>query len=216
MSSNINDIFDKVYCINLKRRVDRWEQVSREFEKYNIKVERFGAIDGRTIINKVPKSPLPIGHIGCVLSHLSVLKHCNDHGYNNILIFEDDVKFNDIFPTIFKKCHDELPDDYDMFYLGGGYSPAWPRPAGSIVPYSDSLSLCVNVLTGTGYSVNKKSIKKVIKIIEDDGLINPIDVIYSQRIQPAKKSYMCNPRLLIQAPGYSDIVNGFRDYANMK
>ena len=46
MISPVNKVFDKVYCINLDKRTDRWKEVSTFFRKYNIQVERFRAVDG--------------------------------------------------------------------------------------------------------------------------------------------------------------------------
>jgi len=41
------DFFNKIYCINLDRRSDRWEKVSKEFESIEIydRVERFSAFE---------------------------------------------------------------------------------------------------------------------------------------------------------------------------
>ena len=40
------DYFDKIFCINLDSRPDRWEQVQKEFDKVGIldRVERFSAL----------------------------------------------------------------------------------------------------------------------------------------------------------------------------
>jgi GR25 family glycosyltransferase involved in LPS biosynthesis len=39
--------FDAIYCINLDRRTDRWEQASEEFKKAGINhVHRWSAVDG--------------------------------------------------------------------------------------------------------------------------------------------------------------------------
>ena len=42
------DYFSHIYCINLLRRTDRWEECKIEFSKLNIldKVEKFDAVDG--------------------------------------------------------------------------------------------------------------------------------------------------------------------------
>ena len=42
----INDYFDKIICINLDKRPDRWREVQSQFKKAGISVQRFSAIDG--------------------------------------------------------------------------------------------------------------------------------------------------------------------------
>ena len=41
----INDYFDKIYCINLDRRRDKWLDVQKEFIKHSLVVDRFSAVD---------------------------------------------------------------------------------------------------------------------------------------------------------------------------
>ena len=48
----LTDYFDKVYCINLDRRLDRWIKVSEIFKKNRFtNIERFPAIDGKDLNN---------------------------------------------------------------------------------------------------------------------------------------------------------------------
>ena len=67
---NINEFFEKVYCINLDRRSDRWDCVINNFNKNNIKCERFSAKDGYEI--DLP-SPFRFELAGAI-SHLNVIK----------------------------------------------------------------------------------------------------------------------------------------------
>ena len=45
----LNLYFDKIYCINLDRRDDRWEECIVEFNKHNLIVERYKAFDGKDL-----------------------------------------------------------------------------------------------------------------------------------------------------------------------
>ncbi|MFZ9376809.1 MAG: glycosyltransferase family 25 protein, partial [Candidatus Fonsibacter ubiquis] len=47
----LNDYFEKIYCINLDKRPDRWESAKKEFLKHNINVERYSAVDGKFVKN---------------------------------------------------------------------------------------------------------------------------------------------------------------------
>lgn len=198
----------------MKRRSDRWEQVCAQFDKHNIQVLRFGAIDGQLVKHKFPETSLPAGPIGCLLSHLSVLKHAREKQYNNICIFEDDVEFNTGFLGDFNQCYNQLPDTRDIFYLGGGYFNNEKNI--SVNSYSNKLDLCKNILTTTAYCVDKTAIHKLIDVVESSNMLHPIDVIYVEKIQSDNRSYICSKRIITQAAGYSDIVNDYRHYKNMR
>ena len=42
----LNQYFDKIFCINLDSRSDRWEEAQKEFIKHSLNVERVSAIQG--------------------------------------------------------------------------------------------------------------------------------------------------------------------------
>ena len=104
---DINTYFDKIYCISLASRPDRWEQVSQQFLENNIIVEKFTAVSESEITDDQFKIANPknitgnnasiIGLVenkralGCLLSHLSVIEDAKRNGYKKILIFEDDI-----------------------------------------------------------------------------------------------------------------------------
>jgi GR25 family glycosyltransferase involved in LPS biosynthesis len=74
---------DKIFFINLDNRVDKREQIEKEFDKMNwTNYERYSGI-----------STPDFGILGCSISHLNVLKIAKERNYQNILIFEDDFMF---------------------------------------------------------------------------------------------------------------------------
>ena len=72
--------FDKIICINLKERKDKYNNVKNVFDKLNINVDFYYAEKHKTS-----------GRIGCFESHIHVIENCYNNNLNNILIFEDDV-----------------------------------------------------------------------------------------------------------------------------
>jgi len=90
--------FDGVYCINLDQRPERWSYMQRQFEELGMPVQRWSAVDGRSLdvhalealveggeLSKeaVPRLLLPDdqkvfgldltpGAIGCALSHMQI------------------------------------------------------------------------------------------------------------------------------------------------
>lgn len=104
-NSSINGL-DKIYVINLDSRIDRSAYMNQLLIMFRLNYEKFSAVNGWDFsTNKlrmfykhclVPAvdgySPSP-GQIGVFLSHLSIIKHSLDKGYEVIWILEDDVIF---------------------------------------------------------------------------------------------------------------------------
>jgi hypothetical protein len=92
---------------------------SAQFRNYNIKVERVSAVEGNP--NNLPiispyleKYP---GAVGCSLSHYSILKKAKELGLSNILVFEDDILFNEDWEKVYTENYKDIPEDWGMIYL---------------------------------------------------------------------------------------------------
>ena len=143
----MNDYFDKIYIINLYDKVARWKKVSSQFKRRGIKVERFIAIDGRCktqglsvckakaktfemsysvtlnwvgegylakdLYEMIPASSLTIGTV-------LLLRQQVKNGWKRMLICEDDIELGRKMQEKFKKGIKQLPDTWDLLYLGCG------------------------------------------------------------------------------------------------
>ena len=111
-------MFQKIVCINLDRRPDRWRRVQAELARHGFNaVERFSAIDGDAI-EKPAHWTHTAGAYGCLLSHVQVVSEARDSGAANVLIFEDDVVLDPEFENKFARFIKEVPGDWDMLYFG--------------------------------------------------------------------------------------------------
>lgn len=124
----LNDFVDKIYCINLERRQDRWEEISKEFERLELDVEKFNAIDGSaldrkdlTIVHEELKGDQIRGAQGAIKSHRAILKDAIDNNYDKIAVFEDDLIFCQDFVGRFNYYAAFVPPDWDIMYLGCHY-----------------------------------------------------------------------------------------------
>lgn len=143
LNYHINNFFDKIFIINLRDKIQRWNKVSARFNRNNIKYTRFIAVDGRCKTDKqcltkrtrfmkrynikmklggyplkelLPASSLTIGTI-------LILRKMVEKRWNHILICEDDVVIGRGIHTKFKAGTKELEDfvpDWDILYLGCG------------------------------------------------------------------------------------------------
>jgi hypothetical protein len=109
--ANPYSYFDTIFCINLDREQQRWEEVSRRFERIGIgdRVHRVSAVE-------TPESH----HIGCALTHRLIIDHARRRGLERILVFEDDVIFLDGGNHYLRQNIEELDKiPWRMLYLGG-------------------------------------------------------------------------------------------------
>jgi GR25 family glycosyltransferase involved in LPS biosynthesis len=122
---NINKYFDNIYVLNLDRRPDRYENIKYNLDKLDIKVERFSAIDGDDIKDdEYNFSNFKQGYgmienkyaLGCLRSHIEIIKDAKSKGYKRILIFEDDVLINSDIKIHFQKIRNI--DNWKLLYLG--------------------------------------------------------------------------------------------------
>ncbi|MEG0277663.1 MAG: glycosyltransferase family 25 protein [Morganella sp. (in: enterobacteria)] len=106
---------DKVVYINLAKRTDRRENIESQLKKMAVppeKIIRFDAIERDE------------GALGCVMSHVAVLTMAKENNWQNVLILEDDMVFNDD-----DESHDRInyffsslvSTDWDVGFLSGSY-----------------------------------------------------------------------------------------------
>ena len=117
---------DNVYLINMDKDTERLEKVTKECKKFNINFERFCGIDPLKLskkelnkyVSKTCQNICPNGIIGCGVSHMKIYEDALKNNYKNILVLEDDVYFDDELYEELNKAMTELPEDYDILYLG--------------------------------------------------------------------------------------------------
>lgn len=86
-------MFEKIYCINLDDRTDRWEECKDEFKRVGLTVERFSGISN-----------------DFNLSQYRCLKKASKH--KSSLILEDDVEFVNGLETLSQL------KEWDVIFLG--------------------------------------------------------------------------------------------------
>lgn len=200
---DINQFFDKIYCINLERRRDRWEQATAQFDRAGItNYHRFSAIESAN------------GWEGCRDSHLAIIREARDRNYDNVLIFEDDVQLARNFRRKFAKALIQVQDTpWDMLYLGGNlHGPQTPVQRSSI------WYKVTSVLTTHAYAIGRRVFDKVLAEAPEmeprSGYLRSraIDVFYANEIGPHYEVLMAHPMFCIQRDDYSDIERTTMSY----
>lgn len=210
----VNDVFDNVYVINLATRKDRLEEISRELKTVGIEYEIFTAINGVPKDVKLPDYILKVpGIAGCMFSHIRIIEDAKRRNFNKILILEDDAEFAKNFIQMFDAFYQNLPNDWQMVYLGGSSHPVLSENINEYVIKTKG------AYTTHAYGIKSDVYDTVINNIDTKTGVkyaHPIDAFYALNIHPIFTTYLSNPNLVYQRAGYSDIRNGFRDYEYLK
>lgn len=183
----IDDI--PVYCINLSERPDRWSEVQEEVKKVGLKILRYPAIKHSR------------GHTGCILSHMALWQEAKELGI--WMTIEDDVLFLPEARENLEQAYSQLPDDWDMLYLGATLNEP-------IYKVSPNLLRLKHGWTTHGIIYNNQHgvVDTILELMD----MHKVDVVLADLIQPIFNCYMCYPMVATQRPGHSDIVNHYTDY----
>lgn len=216
--NNPFNFFDKIYCINLSERSDRWNECLKNFEKYEI--SNYERIDAVKIDANIPSKRK--GQIGCALSFATCFEKAKNENLKNVLLFEDDFEFKENKEIIFQKLNkalSELPEDWDSLFLGGtvineyGFFP--------IQKYSDSLFKLNSAHCLHAAAFSKKGISKIFENFNNKTdwykeLINNyenMDVFMAKTYQHKTNSFLTSELLCYQRVNTSNIENTVYDYS---
>lgn len=173
------------------------------YKKYNIGVNRVSAVNGWKLSKEAQKElayPYPIkltpGALGCLLSHISILKDAYDRKFSIIWVMEDDVEFLEdpeilktFIPILFT-----IDPEWDVFYTDvdyrnrNGYTRSLgldPRPNQQLYPlkyylrrdYCHKDIMRIRSRYGTHSMIlTRKGIKKILDYYKSRPIWSPIDV----------------------------------------
>lgn len=206
----VNNYFDGIFCINLKKRPGRKQQAMDEFAKHNITVEFVEAIDGNdlgAILVTGADGTIPSpGDIGCTLSHLKVAQLAKERELRNYLVFEDDVELSADFTSDFAQVVKQLPLDWDMLYFGGNH-------AGGYISAAPNLVQVTKTYTTHAMAVNRHFFDKIIEVLGRRN--DKVDVLIAS-LHATANCFCFMPHLAFQKPGFSDILNKQVDYPHLR
>ncbi len=197
--------FSKILLINLPKRTERLEASIKELKDHYIPFQVFDAVEHER------------GAYGLYLTLKNLLERAEYEGWENILIFEDDcVMVQDDFNDYMNAAIMELKYlDWDLFYLGGNVYKPLCR-----VPKCDFLLRIEGVMSTHAVAYSKQGWKLMLeemRRIEKAGVTQPeaIDLILERVLQKRGKSFIANPLLCVQRPGWSDVENRETNYQNL-
>lgn len=210
IANNVLMNFDIAYVINLCHRTDRYANIFNECIKNNISPVRIDAVNGKQEFSHLQESKLLMAHYGCAMSHIKTLEYVLDNGSQCHFIMEDDCKLDDNFNDKLSEYSKQLPNDWDLLYLGGSLINASIYDGGNLINngasenFSQNLLSAKNVLTTHAYIIKNDSIRKLLSVIKSRK--DRIDILF-QEFQKQANCFIVYPELAWQKAGYSDIVS---------
>lgn len=185
---------DKIFVINLPERKDRLQKIKEELRKYEIPFDIFHA------------TKHPNGADG--LQHTMKDLFIAAKDFDNILVFEDDVNIIEDINKYLPLALKELPDDFDLLYLGANLN----APLNPVKKCAYILS-CSYMLTTHAIIYSPKSRTTLLKDMIDNGIKKverwkePFDQTCERLLQRRGKCYISNPMIAVQYNGHSDVLN---------
>jgi len=179
----------RVYCINLDNRKERWDQTQEEMKVLGATPIRFSATLKRR------------RHSGCISSHMALWKQVKDEGV--VMVIEDDILFLDNAKENFETALSQLPEDWDMLYLGATLNEPLERVSDNLLRLKRGWA-CHAIVYNNQNGVLDYLLKEMVD--------NKIDIFMADVIQEKFNCYMCYPMVATQRPGISDITRKYTDY----
>ena len=223
----IQHYFDKIICLNLDKRPDRWQEVSEQFVKAGLDghVERYSAIQNNPMRWKyVPDSVGSMNRIkpeswagaaGCMATHVNIWKMAKANKWKNVLIIEDDCDFVENIQLLFNEQIKNVPSDWDILYFGGVHE----TKGGRFIPKTVAKNIlkCKRLVTTTCYAIKDTCYDLAIDTIleNEPEFYTAVDAYLAARVQPKTNTYAFHPPLAWQRSSFSDVQNGNRDYSEM-
>ena len=209
----LNQFFDKIYCINLDSRTDRWEECLYQFDIKNIK--NFDRITPCDVSTENPVGVNRHCEWSLIRTHEKIINHAIENKFEKILILEDDFEFCDLHSeykkeSFEKRFEDELrflPQNWDMLFLGNStITQNFTHVEGEIYRLGFShtahaVGICHNIF------------EKILKIIPNAD--EPIDIMYS-RLMQEYNIYGFKPNLISQRPSFSNLTMRNVDYTELR
>lgn len=186
------DFFDRVYVINLRRRVDRREFMQCQLDRCGIPFEFFEASEHTD------------GSIGLLMTMKRLFRHALSQHQNNVMILEDDAQFLFSDPVSFlKEVLPQLPKDYGLFYLGLNLLDRPIRMSENILKVSDCFSTHAIVYSKTAMEECLQGLERI-----PEGQRRPYDIFIREDILGRMFNNYCTfPMLATQNESHSDIEN---------
>ena len=216
--SLINEKYNKVVCICLKEREDKYKYSLAQFIKHGIDVEfyrpvvpgyaaqlledyykRWNSPDNM----KIRFNPRFPNELGAMQSHYHVIKSALLEGAQSLFIFEDDCAFHKDWENLESKYFNSIPEDADgvllysfqaqLYAQNVRVKPRWTKGYGSW-----------SILA---YGMNRKTMERYIQIADATPMIAD-SITFQMMTNENFNFYVASPPLVVPAKELTSNIRG--------
>lgn len=209
------NFFDRVYCIHLPKHTDRLKSIQKQFKRVGIEDVEYVHVtpppQNFTMSNMRRNS---LTEFGVNLSHIKAIVKAMSDGVNHPLFLEDDVVFCENAQDQLERALSELPEEWDVFYLGGHPRGRIESPQARMI--GKYLAKVGTFSFADAYCINGKSIRSFFdlwceKITQENAMYDFILGEYASK----NKAYCTYPLICEQAPGMSYVSGKYEDKSSI-
>lgn len=216
--SLINEKYEKVVCISLKEREDKYQHALTQFNKHNINVEFYRPVipgyayklielyadkyNDYSRNHRLFNKEFP-NELGAMQSHYTVIKTALLEGAKSIFIFEDDCIFHKDFNELLPKYFNTLPEDTDgvlLYSYMANYEPQNIRVSPRWTKGFASWSLLA-------YGLNEKAMHAYIELQDKQPMIAD-KATWIMMTQQNFNFYIASPPLVIPSKTLTSSIRG--------
>jgi len=214
--SLINDKYEKVVCICLKERDDKYKYMLSQFIKHDIQVEWFRPVvpgyaaklldpywAKYNVGNNVLFNPRFPNELGALQSHYHVIKSALLEGAQSLFIFEDDCAFHKDWETLLPKYLNTLPEDTDGILLYSFLYQFQPQNV-RVKPRWTKGFACWSILA---YGMNRRGMERYIQIADAQPMIAD-SITFHMMTNENYNFYVASPPLVIPAKSLTSNIRG--------
>jgi GR25 family glycosyltransferase involved in LPS biosynthesis len=216
--SLINNRYEKVVCINLKERSDKYKFALEQFAIHNIQVEFYRPVIPGYAFKLVELyadkyNDLRVNHrlfnkefpneLGAMQSHYSVIKSALIDGAKSIFVFEDDCAFHKDWENLLPKYLDTLPDNADGVLLYSYMDRLLPENV-RVKPRWTKGYASWSFLA---YGLNERAMKGYIELQDSQPMISD-KASWIMMTQQGYNFYIASPPLVIPSKKLTSSIRG--------
>lgn len=202
LSRSFFHFIDHVVYINLEKRSDRRAEMERDvLTKFaSVKIHRLQAVED-----------LDEGRVGCTKSHIQVLEMAIAGKWKNVLVFEDDVMFQN-FEENHRKLETLVNEPFDVLMLGTYCSTIDEKT----LRVTKSFGLHAYLVNGSYFETLLNNFKTGLeKLIETKDFPNFAADTFIVKLQERDNWRAMKPSMCFQRPGFSDNEKKNTDYVHL-
>jgi GR25 family glycosyltransferase involved in LPS biosynthesis len=203
---------DKIYICHYKKLTERKAAVSEQLNRFKMSnyffVEHFDkdTWDVNEINQKYPKinhpeTKMTEGEKSLALKHSWIVQDMHEKKYASALVLEDDAVLCDNFPQYFDAYMNQLPNDWDIGWVGSCFNLKEPQIPGVNVYRTNRGSRCTHA-----FCISQQFAEKTVKEMSNVNL--PSDHFYNYIVRKFDiNNYWFQPPLAFQSLEFSSSLN---------